>query len=283
MLVGSAVLIVAFVVAEQVQREHAMFDLGLFRNRSFVGASIVALTLSGGMFAMFLYVVLFLQQELGLSPAQAGVRFLPVSLLSFVAAAISGRLTERVPVRLLMTVGLALTSTGLAIMHGINVGDTWTRLLPGFVLCGIGIGMVNPALASTAIGVVHPARSGVASGMNNTFRQIGIATGIAALGAIFQSRVSNSFIERTANTALAKSAHVLAHRVTHGDSAGAVKSLGGGSPMRQVFAHAAQASFVSGFNSVLLVASGISTFGAVACFVLVRQKDFYQHDTPPAG
>ncbi|MBC7643989.1 MAG: MFS transporter [Thermoleophilia bacterium] len=279
MLIGSAILIVAFVVAERVQGDNAMFDLALFRNHSFVGAGVVAVTLSGGMFAMFLYLVLFLQQELGLSPAEAGLRFLPVSLLSFVAAAISGRLTERVPVRLLMTVGLALTSSGLALMYGIEVGDTWTRLLPGFVLCGIGIGMVNPALASTAIGVVHPARSGVASGMNNTFRQIGIATGIAGLGAVFQDRVGQTFIERTSTTdGLAKSSHELAHRVTHGDTAGAVKSVAG--PMKRMVEQSAHVSFVSGFNSALLVAASITAFGAVTCFVLVRQKDFFQHGAP---
>ena len=67
----------------------------------------------------------------------------------------------------------------------------WTALIPGFVLAGIGIGMVNPALAQTAVGVVPRARSGMGSGINTTFRQVGIATGTAALGAIFQARVES--------------------------------------------------------------------------------------------
>ena len=76
-------------------------------------------------------------------------------------------------------------------MHGIEVGDSWTVLLPGFLISGIGIGMTNPGIASVAIGVVEPARAGMASGINCTFRQVGIATGVAALGAIFQSRVDS--------------------------------------------------------------------------------------------
>jgi len=72
-------------------------------------------------------------------------------------------------------------------MHGLTVSSTWTKLLAGFIVAGVGIGLVNAPLASTSVSVVEPRRAGMASGISNTFRQIGIATGIAALGAIFQS------------------------------------------------------------------------------------------------
>ena len=92
-LIGSAVLIVLFVIVERRQ-ERPMLDLTLFRRPAFAGASIVAFALSASMFAMFLYLTLYIQDVLGYSPLQAGLRFLPITLLSFFVAPISGRLTR---------------------------------------------------------------------------------------------------------------------------------------------------------------------------------------------
>src|SRR5439155_12965400 len=189
-LSGAAVLLVAFILIERAQ-PRPMLDLTLFRRPAFAGASIVAFAVSSSMFAMFLYLTLYIQDVLGYGPLQAGLRFLPVTLVSFVVAPISGRLSVRVPVRLLLGVGLTLVSGGLLAMTAISADSGWTTLIPGFVLAGIGIGLINPPLASTAIGVVHHSRSGMASGINNTFRQVGIATGIAGLGAVFQHDVTS--------------------------------------------------------------------------------------------
>ncbi len=124
------------------------------------------------------------------APLQAGLRFLPITLLSFIVAPIAGRLSVRVPVRLLLGGGLLLVGGGLLAMTAVDASSGWTVLIPGFVIAGAGIGMVNPPLASTAIGVVHHSRSGMASGINTTFRQVGIATGIAGLGAVFEHEVT---------------------------------------------------------------------------------------------
>jgi predicted MFS family arabinose efflux permease len=143
------------------------------------------------MFAMFLYLTLYLQNILGLSPLQTGVRFLPLSIVSFFAAPLAGRLTGRLPVRALLAFGLALNALAMWSMSRVNESSHWTVLLPGFILGGIGIGFVNAPLATTAVSTVRVERAGMASGINNTFRQIGIATGIAALGAIFSSKVGD--------------------------------------------------------------------------------------------
>src|SRR5207244_10933157 len=111
-------------------------------------------------------------------------------LLAFVTAPIAGRLSARAPVRLLLGVGMGLVGVALLLMHGVTPSSHWTTLLPGFIVGGVGIGMVNAPLASTAVSVVEPRRAGMASGINNTFRQVGIATGVAGLGAIFQSQAS---------------------------------------------------------------------------------------------
>ena len=93
---------------------------------------------------------------------------------------------------MLLGVGLILVGVGLLLMHGVESATSWTDLLPGFLVAGVGIGLTNPAIASTALGVVPPARAGMASGINSTFRQVGIATGVAGLGAVFQSQIAAS-------------------------------------------------------------------------------------------
>jgi EmrB/QacA subfamily drug resistance transporter len=187
LFVAAVVLLAAFVAAE-ARQESPMFDLSLFRKPAFSGAQIVAFTISSAMFSQFLFLTLYLQNRLHLSPLQTGLRFLPLSLLAFVTAPIAGRLSTRIPVRFLLSGGMTLIGVSLLLMHGITASSGWTTLLPGFIVGGIGIGMVNAPLASTAVSVVEPRRAGMASGINNTFRQVGIATGIAGLGAIFQSK-----------------------------------------------------------------------------------------------
>jgi EmrB/QacA subfamily drug resistance transporter len=184
---GAVVLLVGFVVAELRQRA-PMLDVRLFRRPGFTGAQIVAFTISASMFSQFLYLAIYLQTLLHYSPIAAGVRFLPVSLTSFVAAPIAGRLSARIPPRILFGVGMSLVGVGLLLMHGITHSSSWTTLLAGFLVGGVGIGAVNAPLASVAVSVVPPRQAGMAAGTNNTFRQVGIATGIAALGAILQAK-----------------------------------------------------------------------------------------------
>ena len=201
LLAASAVLLAAFVAIE-LRIERPMLDLQLFRIPAFTGAQITAFALHASMFSMFLYIVIYVQSILGYSPLEAGVRFLPISVLSFVVAPVAGKLVERLPVRAFLGAGLALVGIGLLLMGGIDPDDDWTTLLPGFIVAGIGIGCTNPPLATAAIGVVEPRRSGAASGINSTFRQVGIATGIAALGALFQARVTDKLTDALAGVPL---------------------------------------------------------------------------------
>jgi EmrB/QacA subfamily drug resistance transporter len=285
LLAASAVLLVVFTVA-QLKLPYAMFDLSLFRKPTFVGASIVAFALSAALFSMFLYLTLYLQTILGLSPLQTGLRFLPVTVVSFFVSAVAGNLTERVPVRLMFGVGLALVGVAELLMRGLSGSSHWTVLLPGFVAAGAGMGIVNPALASTAIGVVPPARSGMGSGINSTFRQIGTATGIAVLGAIFESRLTSKLAPALARTTVAGHASQVARAVAAGGSQRVLA--------RVPLAHRAQAAvsihdaFASALNDILLVAAIVALVSAVLGFVLVRGRDFATYEgrepaTAPAG
>jgi EmrB/QacA subfamily drug resistance transporter len=281
-LIGSAALMVLFVIVEQRQ-QRPMLDLTLFRRPAFAGASLVAFALSASIFAMFLYLTLYIQDVLGYSPLHAGLRFLPVTLLSFAVAPIAGRLSVRVPVRLLLGVGLLLVSAGLFMMTAVDASSGWTTLIPGFILAGAGVGMINPPLASTAIGVVHHSRSGMASGINNTFRQVGIATGIAGLGAIFQHDV-------TRNTTVALSSSGAGRevlRAAHGKLAGALVSGDVGSlaahlppAARAALGHSYRVGFTDAFTSILMIAALIALAGAVLAFVLVRSRDFVASGQP---
>jgi EmrB/QacA subfamily drug resistance transporter len=258
-LLAAAVLLLLAFAWIQLRAERPTFELRLFRVPSFAGAQIVAFTISATMFSQFLYLTLYIQNVLGYSPIGAGLRFLPLSLISFVVAPIAGRLSVRVPVRFLLGGGLALNGVALLLMYGITPGSGWTTLLAGFLVAGIGIGLVNPPLASTAVGVVPREQGGMASGINNTFRQVGIATGIAALGAIFQDKI-HSELAGTGAASLAKAA-----------AAGEIHYGRGRPDVTQLL----RAAFISGLNEILLIAAIVALVGAVLAVVLVRQKDFY--------
>ena len=275
-LSAAAVLLVAFILVERAQ-PRPMLDLTLFRRPAFAGASIVAFAVSSSMFAMFLYLTLYIQDVLGYGPLQAGLRFLPITLVSFVVAPISGRLSVRMPVRMLLGCGLLLVSAGLLAMTAVDASSSWTVLLPGFLLAGAGIGLINPPLASTAVGVVHHTRSGMASGINNTFRQVGIATGIAGLGAIFQHDVVRKtealLSESPPGRAVIEASHGrLGAALVSGD----VRSLGHTlSPAgRGALAHAYRSGFTGAFTGILLIAAGIALAGSALAFALVRGRDF---------
>jgi len=282
-LVASAVLIVLFVVVERRQ-QRPMLDLTLFRRPAFAGASIVAFAISSSMFAMFLYLTLYIQDVLGYGPLQAGLRFLPITLLSFFVAPIAGRLSVRVPVRLLLGVGLLLVSAGLLAMTAVDASSGWTVLVPGFLLAGAGIGLINPPLASTAVGVVHHSRSGMASGINNTFRQVGIATGIAGLGAIFQHDVTHdtaAALSGGPGREVLRAAHgKLNTALVSGEIGHIARALP--TPARDALLHSYRVGFTQAFSSILLIAACVALVGSAFAFALVRSRDFVVSAEPAA-
>jgi len=250
-LAGSAALFAAFVLVELRSRD-PMLDVRLFAGKGFLGAQLGAFAVSAAMFSIFLYLTLYLQNALGYGPLAAGARFLPLSLAAFVVAAAAGNLTSRVPLWALVSVGLAVCGGSLLLMSRVKTDSHWTVLLAGFVVGGVGIGIVNPTLATVAVGVVPPQQSGMASGTNNTFRQVGIATGIAAFGALFENRIS---------------AH-LTSSLGHDPGHGVVTAVASGS-FPPAFAEPARSAFVSGLHSLLLAAAIVAFAGAgISAFLL---------------
>jgi EmrB/QacA subfamily drug resistance transporter len=181
----AAILAVAFLVVEHRGRA-PMLPLSLFRIPAFAGTALVAFAQSVALYPLLLFMAIYFQEGLGLSPTGTGLRLLPLTLVLATVAPLSGRLSVRLPLRVPLGAGLVLIGVALLLMRSIDASSEWTTLLPGLLVGGLAVGVISPALAAAMVAVLPVERSGVASGINNTFRQLGIAIGIAGLGAIFQ-------------------------------------------------------------------------------------------------
>ena len=270
-LAAAAVLLIAFGFTE-ARVAHPMFDMSLLRVPTFSGGAIAAFAMNGSLYAILLYLVIYLQDVLGYSALGAGLRIAVLSLAQLATSVAAGRLSSKIPTRWLIGPGLLLVGVGLIVMAGLNGTSSWTHLIPGFIVAGFGGGLVNPPLASTAIGVVPPEKSGMASGVNSTFRQVGIATGIAAFGSIFASSIQ-SHLATDLPASLAGQAGRLAVAVRQG----AVGPVIGSVPPadRGAVGSALHASFASALNELLYVSAGVALVGAVCAVLLIRAKDFH--------
>jgi EmrB/QacA subfamily drug resistance transporter len=248
---AAAVLLAVFLMIERARGAAAMLDLSLFRITTYNAISLVAILVAlSAMSALFL-LVSYLQNELGYSPWSTGVRFMPLTGVLFVTAALAGGLTARVPHRVLVAAAaVSITLSLLLFRPLVHTDSGWTALLPTMILLGLGLGLFNPPRAALAIGVVDPARSGAASGANITFQQVGLALGIAAFGALFQHRVQRHFTDPDTGRLVA---------------AGAGRALG----------RAGREAFVAGLADVLLVGAVCAALAAVVSLLWIRARDLH--------
>jgi hypothetical protein len=252
LLAGAAALLVAFVAIQRRVRE-PMLPLGLFRRTSFTGVQLAAFTVSGSLLAMFLYLTLYLQNYLGYSPLEAGLRYLPITLLAFLVGPIAGALLSRVPARALLSAGLGMT----------------------------GVGLLNPVIADVAVSVVPTRRSGMAAGISDTFRQVGIAVGIAVWGAILVGRGADKVAELLAGTPTADGARP--RELMEAASSGNLdQALAAVPPQaQQIVSNAVGAGFLEGLNAVLTLAALLSFAGALLALWLVREHEIRRQPMAP--
>ncbi len=180
---AAVVLLVSFVVVEARVRA-PMLPLGMFRRRDFTAAQLAAFAISASFFALFLYMTLYLQDVLHLSALDAGLVYLPGTVLLFVVSAASVQLSERFAPWILMSSGLVLVVAGLLLTTLVGPHSSWTMMLPGTLVACIGTGLFNPALGIVALGAGSIEDSGLLAGVNDAFRQGGIAVGVAVFVAI---------------------------------------------------------------------------------------------------
>lgn len=272
MFAGGVAMLAVFVWVERRLGAAAMLDLSLFRNVTFNGISAVALLMTATSMSAIFLLISYAQNVQGYSPWQTGLRFLWLTGALFVAAAIGGSLTARVPFRLIVGFGGAFLAVGLALvkplLHG---GSSWTALLPSMILMGIGIGMYNPARASVSIAVVEPRKAGMASGINETFQQAGWALGVAAFGALFQARVAFHFIGSAVGGQLGSRSGALGDAVAAGGIGGVVQAVP--AAISDQVAQAAKAAFLAGLVDVMPITAILAGVSALIGFFFIRNKD----------
>ncbi|TMM25256.1 MAG: MFS transporter [Actinobacteria bacterium] len=186
-----AISLAAFILLELHQRV-PMLDLTLFKSGTFTGANIVAILVTLAMFGIFVFFPIYMQTYLGWSPVQAGAALLPWTIMIVIFAPIAGKLSDRVGSRWLMAGGMTTVATCCLLLSRTGLHSTFWNLLPAFLLGGLGMSFVMTPMSAAAMGAAPVAKAGVASGVLNTFRQVGVALGIAVMGAIVTDRASTA-------------------------------------------------------------------------------------------
>lgn len=273
---ASIAFLALFVVIERHMGERAMFDLAFFRNPTFVGISLVAMIGNAGALPSIFFETSYLQNMLGMDAWEAGLRFLPLTIAMFVTGAISGSLIGKVPFRFLLGTAPAIMATGLLFLNTTEADSAWTVLIPAFVIAGFGMGIFNPARAALAVEVAEPAKSGVASGINETFQQVGIAVGIAGVGAFFQNRVADGFTTSAVGERLG---HDKADGAAEAISSGSLEAVAqeGGGAMRGQILSAGQDAYMDAFHSAMNVCAALGFIAALVGFLMIRTKDLHHH------
>jgi EmrB/QacA subfamily drug resistance transporter len=268
-LVAGLVVLAVWVLVER-RRRAPMLDVSLFANRSFTGIMLGALLLNAAAFSASLYTSLWLQSVLGLSPLEGGLVFIPLSACSFVVAALAGRFLQTMAPRWVLGGGLMVIGVGSLLLALVDADSSWTVLVPGLAVLGVGVGVANPTLASAALATVPRERSGMASGAVNTARQLGFALGVAVLGSVFTAQATAALRDGgspdpagTASALTAGQAGQLIGSAPAEQRAGLADLLGsayaGG--LRDVFGVCAAAAIIGGLLVFWLVRAGAPSTG----------------------
>jgi EmrB/QacA subfamily drug resistance transporter len=262
-LYAVAVLGLASFATVERRRSEPMVDFSFFRSRTFLGANIVAFIVSFAMLAMFFFLALYMQNIRHYTPLEAGIRFLPSTLMIVLIAPIAGRLADRVGPRPLMTFGLLAVSGSLFWQSHLTVSSSYSTLLPGFVLMGIGMAFVMSPMSTAAMNAVDQAKAGVASGILSMSRMVGGTFGVAVLGAMV-STLGRSKIDQLLPSAPSPLRARLAD------------SLGSGGVLHGVQAQvvdASQSAFVYALQYGLRLGSAVALLGAVLAWTLVGRRE----------
>jgi EmrB/QacA subfamily drug resistance transporter len=259
-LFALAVVAMAAFVAIERRSAAPVVDFAFFRSRQFVAANAVAFLVTFAMFAMFFFLALYMQNILGYSPLETGVRFLPTTLIVMVAGPIAGRLSDRVGPRWLIAGGLVLIAAALAWQSRITVDTSFGYLLPAFMVMGAGIGLVMSPMSAAVMNAVDRSKAGVASGTLSMFRMVGGTFGVAALGALVAA-VGRSDLEKSLPDVGARTREQM------------VDGLGSGAGLEHASAHvqaAANSAFVDALGTGLIVSASAALVGALLAWALIR-------------
>ena len=267
---AALVVLVLFIAGQIRRKEDAMFETSLFRSRTFNGLNLLTLLVNVAVLSAIFLFVTYIQTVLGFSAWDSGIRVLPLTLTLFVGAIIAGILGTRIPPQVTTTVSMSAIAVGLLLIHLVDPGDTWTAALPMMFALGFGMGLFNPVRAELSISTVSPERAGIASGINETFQQVGVAVGIAGIGAFFHNRVRHNL-----PTPLVDAAEAVA--------AGGGNALGGVLPpdtppaLRAELMSAADSAFIESLHTAFTLAAVCAGLSAIIAALTIRRRDMYSH------
>jgi EmrB/QacA subfamily drug resistance transporter len=270
LLIAAVAGLTAFAAVE-LRGRVPMVQFEFFRSRSFVGANIAAFIVSFAMLAMFFFIALYMQNILGYSALQAGIRFLPSTVVIIIVAPIAGRLADRIGPRPLVATGLALAALSLYLESTVTSTTTYAGLLIPFMIMGLGMGLTMSPMSTAAMNAVSATKAGVASGILSMSRMVGGTFGVAAIGALFQSLSKDRLTEHLTGLHLtaAQSSHV-ADALGSGQAKQAVQSLD--PQTAQQVSAAMKDAFVHGLSGSLKLSTAVAAAGAVLAFALVESK-----------
>jgi EmrB/QacA subfamily drug resistance transporter len=258
LLATAVIALVAFIVIER-RSPAPIVDFDFFRSRSFVGANVVAFAVSFSMLAMFFFLTLYMQNILGYSPLEAGVRFLPSTLIIIVAGPVAGRLTDRIGPRPLITAGMVLVAISLLWQSRLEVDSSYAFLLPAFMIMGVGMGLTMSPMSTAAMNAVDRTKAGVASGTLSMSRMVGGTFGVAVLGALVSAVGRHDLTQ-----ALPRLPGATRERLVDGLGSGAGTQ---GAPAPVV--DAAHTAFVNALSTALTLSAGAAALAAVLAWLLI--------------
>ena len=268
LLVIAVAGLVSFVVIER-RAAAPIVDFAFFRSRTFVGANLVAFAISFGMFAVFFFLALYMQNILGYSPLETGVRFLPSTLVIMVAGPLAGRLADRVGPRLPLVFGLLLVTVSLAWQSRIEVDTSYSFLVVPFILLGLGMGFTMSPMSTAAMNAVDRSKAGVASGTLSMTRMVGGTFGVAALGALVAAIGRHDLAE-----SLPRVPEEARDRLVDSLGSGA----GGSGPVRA----ATEQAFVDALGAGLTLAAIATLLATLAAWLLIDPAR-PEHEAPVAA
>ncbi|HXC82472.1 MAG TPA: MFS transporter [Trebonia sp.] len=238
-----AALAGAVFLAVEARGQQPMVPLGIFRNRAFSGGIVTMMIWGFGILGIYFFTSLYLQRILGFSPTKAGLAFVPMALTIAVAATLAPRVTALIGGHRTVSFGLLLMLAGLIMIARLGVGIGYGSLMPGFLLFGVGAGLMNVPLTNEVLESSPTGQAGIASALLNDSREVAGLLGITVIGAVLSTRETSAL------------------RV--------------GVPAHQ--------AFIDGYHTGIWVAIGLLAVGVVLSYVSLRPRPAAQGELPEAS